>query len=348
MGRNKFAVIAICIGFVMILGQFAGIRAFVAESSEEKGGSYAFRLINDLTGDLGAQGQQDLESDGTAKDTDPLLAQIRLEAEKRRIEPIDAVVDRVWKAIPGYNGREVDIERTYAKAKQLPEGAEIEYIYRELRPKVNLEDLGAQPIYRGNPNKPMAALMINVAWGNEYLIPILDTLDQAKVKATFFLDGSWLKKNEELAGEIKRRGHQIENHAYSHPNMSQLEVTRARLEISKTKELLKEKLGVENRWFAPPSGDYNMQTVKLAAEQGLKTVLWTVDTVDWRNPPASSIVNKIASKVEPGSLILMHPTPSSRDALAGMIQAIQGKGLMLGTVEQTLSPDRVEAKVPQS
>lgn len=348
MGRNKFAVIAICIAFMMILGQFAGIRAFVAKSSGENGGSYAFRLIHDLTGDLGAQNQPHPASGGTAKDTDPLLAKIREEAEKQRIEPIDAVVDRVWKAIPGYNGREVDIERTYKKAKQLPEGANIEYVYRELRPKVNLEDLGPQPIYRGNPNKPMAALMINVAWGNEYLVPMLDTLDQQKVKATFFLDGSWLKKNGDLAAEIKRRGHQIENHAYSHPNMSQLEQTRARLEISKTKELLKEKLGVENRWFAPPSGDYNMQTVKLAAEQGLKTVLWTVDTVDWKNPPAASIVSKISSKVGPGSLILMHPTASSRDALEGMIQAIRSKGLVLGTVEQTLSPDRVEVPAPQS
>ncbi|MFR9709327.1 polysaccharide deacetylase family protein [Paenibacillus sp. MB22_1] len=348
MGRNKFAVIAICIALMMILGQFAGIRAFVAKSSGENGGSYAFRLIHDLTGDLGAQNQPHPASGGTAKDTDPLLAKIREEAEKQRIEPIDAVVDRVWKAIPGYNGREVDIERTYKKAKQLPEGANIEYVYRELRPKVNLEDLGPQPIYRGNPNKPMAALMINVAWGNEYLVPMLDTLDQQKVKATFFLDGSWLKKNGDLAAEIKRRGHEIENHAYSHPNMSQLEQTRARLEISKTKELLKEKLGVENRWFAPPSGDYNMQTVKLAAEQGLKTVLWTVDTVDWKNPPAASIVSKISSKVGPGSLILMHPTASSRDALEGMIQAIRSKGLVLGTVEQTLSPDRVEVPAPQS
>jgi len=89
-----------------------------------------------------------------------------------------------------------------------------------------------------------------------------------------------------------------------------------------------------------------MQTVKLAAEQGLKTVLWTVDTVDWKNPPATSIVSKISNNVGPGTLILMHPTAASRDALEGMIQAIRSKGLVLGTVEQTLSPDRVEVPVP--
>ena len=337
MGRNKFVIIAVCIAFVVILGQLAGIRTFV-ENGGGQDGNFAFRLFSDFyeSNELGQDGNKQ----------DGLLLKIREEAAKRRIEPVNATVDRVWKAIPGYNGREVDIERTYQKAKLLPAGAEIEYIYREIKPQVSLDDLGAQPIYRGNPNKPMAALMINVAWGEEYLLPMLDTLDEAKVKATFFLDGSWLKKNTELAAEIQKRGHLLENHAYSHPNMSQLEASRARLEISKTKGLLKEKLGVNNRWFAPPSGDYNSQTVKLAAEQGLKTVLWTVDTVDWRKPPASSIVNKIANQVGPGSLILMHPTAPTRDALKDVIRVIRGKGLVLGTVEETLSPNRVE--VPES
>ncbi|MNN91017.1 hypothetical protein D3C81_2090680 [compost metagenome] len=58
-------------------------------------------------------------------------------------------------------------------------------------------------------------------------------------------------------------------------------------------------------------------------------------------PPAASVVSKISKKVEPGSLILMHPTASSRDALKGMIDAIRNKGLVLGTVDETLSPNRV-------
>ncbi|AZS16060.1 polysaccharide deacetylase family protein [Paenibacillus lutimineralis] len=325
MSRKKLVVIVATTLLVMMLGQFAGIHKFVAGGDHEKGNKLVLGLLAER------------------KEDDPLLAQIRAEADKRRIEPIDAVVDRVWKAVPGYNGREVDIEKTYEKAKAARAGQKLEFVYRELKPKVSLDDLGATPIFRGNPNKPMAAFMINVAWGNEYIIPMLDTLDEAKVKATFFFDGSWLKKNTDLALEIQKRGHQLENHAYSHPNMSQLDDSRARLEISKTKDLLKQKLGVENRWFAPPSGDYNQRTIDLAAEQGLKTVLWTVDTVDWMKPEPSTIVQKIAKKVEPGSLILMHPTASSRDALKGMIQVIERKGIKLGTVEQTLSPDRIDA-----
>lgn len=322
MYRNK--LIAILLGFVVVIvfWQWGGIRAFVEESSVRQSGDFAFRLIAEAS-------------------DDDLMKVIREEAAKRREEPVDAVIDRVWKAIPGYNGIEVDIEKTYQKAKELPRGAVIPYQYREVKPHVNLEDLAPEPIYRGNPNKPMVALMINVAWGNEYIVPMLDTLDEAKVKATFFLDGSWLKKNVEIAQEIQKRGHQLENHAYSHPNMSQLDDYRARLEISKTKDLLKSELNVDNRWFAPPSGDFDARTVRQAADYGLKTVLWTLDTVDWKKPLPSSIVQKISAKVAPGTLILMHPTESSSRALKDMIAVIREKGLVLGTVEETLSSDRV-------
>ncbi|ANY75539.1 polysaccharide deacetylase family protein [Paenibacillus ihbetae] len=273
-----------------------------------------------------------------------LLNQIEAVAAKKRVEPVDARVDRVWEAIPGYNGLEVDVEATYNLAvKNRGEGESLPLVYREIPAKITLNDLdlASHPIYRGNPNKPMVSLMINVAWGNEFLEPMLNTLDEENIKTTFFLDGSWLKKNPELAGEIVKRGHEVENHAYTHPNMSRLSRERADMEIAKTQELLKTSLGVENQWFAPPSGDFNKQTVAIAHARGLKTVLWTLDTVDWQHPAPEAVVQKISSKVEPGFLILMHPTDSSSKALKGMIDGIRAKGLTIGTVSQTLSPDRV-------
>ncbi|GAB6931449.1 polysaccharide deacetylase family protein [Paenibacillus sp. JCM 10914] len=278
----------------------------------------------------------------TAVDLD-LLAQIEAEAAKTRIEPVDAKVDSVWKAVPGYNGLEIDVEATFKSAttKKFKPGDSLTYIYRQIPAKVTLDDLGEHPIYRGNPNKPMVSLMINVAWGNEYLVPMLNTLDAEQVKTTFFLDGSWLKKNPELAGEILKRGHEVENHAYTHPNMSRLSRERAELEIAKTQDLLKSSLGVDNKWFAPPSGDFNQQTVSIAAARGLKTVLWTLDTIDWKHPAPDAVVQKISSKVEPGFLILMHPTDTSSAALKGMIDGIRAKGLQIGTVSQTLSSDRI-------
>ncbi|GMK42694.1 hypothetical protein PCCS19_57540 [Paenibacillus sp. CCS19] len=272
-----------------------------------------------------------------------LLQDIRSEAEKRNIKPIDAKIDRVWKAIPGYNGLEVDVDRTYAANVSNDAGAPLKLIYKETAPAVGLNDLGAQPIYRGNPNKQMVSLMINVAWGNEFLEPILKTLEQEKVKATFFLDGTWLKKNPDLAKKIQAAGHELSNHAYNHPDMRNLSRDAQYQQIAKTEGLLKSVLGVDdNRWFAPPSGSFNSQTVTIAHSQGLRTVLWTIDTIDWQKPPASTVVSRVRSKLTPGALILMHPTASTRDALPAMIKLIKSKGYQLGTVSETLSPSRTD------
>lgn len=272
----------------------------------------------------------------------PLRERIAEEAKRQYVAPIDARIDRVWKAIPGYNGLEADLDRTYEANKSKPAGADITWVMREIPPRVTLDQLGPQPIYRGNPNKKMAGLMINVAWGNEHIEPMLATLKEEKVKATFFFDGSWLKKNPEMAKRIQEEGHELENHAYSHPNMSELSAGLQAQQIEKTKRLLETTLQVKNKWFAPPSGDFNELTVQTAHAYGLKTVLWTVDTVDWKNPNPSDVIRKIDAKVEPGSLILMHPTPASKAALQGIIRSIRNKGILPGTVSETLSEKRLD------
>ncbi|OBZ16927.1 polysaccharide deacetylase family protein [Bacillus sp. FJAT-26390] len=281
----------------------------------------------------------------SAEERQRLLTIISEEAEKRKITPEDARIDRVWKAIPGYNGVEVDIEKTLDAALLAPSANAIPYVFKEVEPNIKLNDLGPHPIYRGNSNKKMISFMINVAWGNEYIDSILNTLKRENVKATFFLDGSWLKKNADIAKKIQADGHEMSNHAYTHPDMRALSRQDQYNQIAKTEALLKSTLNVDNKWFAPPSGSFNQATVQIAEEQGLKTVLWTIDTVDWQKPPADSIVRKISSKLEPGALILMHPTASSRDALPGMIAAAKAKGYAVGTVSETLSSKRLPAAV---
>jgi probable sporulation protein (polysaccharide deacetylase family) len=270
-----------------------------------------------------------------------LQEKIMVEAEKRKIAPIDATLDRVWKAIPGYNGVEVDIEKSLARTLEKQSPDQLHLIMKEVQPAIGLEQLGSHPIYKGNPKKPMVSLMINVAWGEQYLPKMLSILEKENVHATFFFDGSWLKKNIPTAQTIKDKGHELSNHAYSHKNMSQISRDQAYSEIFKTQQLLEKELGVKNVLFAPPSGDFNQATVDIARELKLKTILWTLDTVDWKKPAPSSIVQKITARIEPGSLILMHPTSSSSEALERMIKVIKNKGLQLGTVSEVISTDRV-------
>ncbi|UCZ51677.1 polysaccharide deacetylase family protein [Bacillus shivajii] len=274
------------------------------------------------------------------KNEDPLYLEILSKKESYSIAPQDAVIDKVWKAIPGLNGMKINVAKTYEKMKQTGTFNEREIVFDEVSPKVTLKDLPPAPIYRGNSEKKMASFMINVAWGNEYIPEILKTLNDNNIKSTFYLDGSWVKNNPKLAKMIEEEGHEIGNHAYSHPNMKNLSKSRIEEEIVKTNEIIKATLNEKPEWFAPPSGSYRQDVVDVAREHGLYTILWTVDTVDWKKPNHTEMANRVIRKTEAGSLILMHPTSSTVKGLQMMIDGIEKKGLTLGTVGETLSEKR--------
>ncbi|MFD1394845.1 polysaccharide deacetylase family protein [Kroppenstedtia eburnea] len=264
----------------------------------------------------------------------------------RRDPPVDARIDRIWKAIPGYNGLEVDKEATYRSAIKGGKEKPVTWVFREIPAKVSLDQLPVEPIYRGNEKKPMAALMINVAWGTEHLSRMLDILEKEGVAATFFLDGSWLNQHPEEAKKLLAKGHELGNHGYSHPLMSRVSRERIRSEMEKTETLIR-KLGVESRFFAPPAGDFNRVVLEEARRMGMKTVLWTVDTVDWRKTSSPEwMTQRIRKGIGKGSLVLMHPTDRTVQALPQIIGVIKEKGLRLGTVKEVLSPKRVEVVEP--
>ncbi|MFS0690347.1 polysaccharide deacetylase family protein [Sporosarcina sp. 179-K 8C2 HS] len=271
-----------------------------------------------------------------------LYQEINSYSEQHEVKPIDAKVDTVWKAMPGYNGLRVDVKASYEKMKKAGKFDETKLVFEEVPPAVHLDDLEPQPIFRGNPEKPMVSLNINVAWGNEFIPPILKILDEHQVKATFFFDGSWVKKNPDLALMIHKNGHEIGNHAYSHPDLQKRSRAETMEEISKTNDVIEETIGFKPKWFAPPSGSFNQQTVDVADELDMKTILWTVDTVDWRKPEPTEMVRRVVSKVENGSMILMHPTEPVARGLGAMITEIKAKGLQLGTVSELMSEKRID------
>ncbi|PYZ98059.1 hypothetical protein CR205_05535 [Alteribacter lacisalsi] len=262
--------------------------------------------------------------------------------------PVNARVDKVWKSVPGLNGLSVDVEASYEKMK--PEGFfnERKLVYRQNRPEVTLDDLPPNPVFKGNEQKPMVSLMVNVAWGNEYLPAMLKTMQEHDVKSTFFLDGSWVKNNPKLAKMIIEEGHEIGNHAYSHPDMKQLSNDRIREELEKTTEIIEATLNLKPHWFAPPSGSFRQDVVDIAADMGMHTVMWTVDTIDWRQPPPDQMADKIITKSEAGSLVLMHPTQSAQQGLEEMITGLKEKGFHIGTVSDLLSEDRIMVRQQQT
>lgn len=191
-------------------------------------------------------------------------------------------------------------------------------------------------IYQGDTNSNKISLMINVYWGTEYLGDMLDTLEEKNAKVTFFVGGTWAVDNDELLIKMAEKGHEIGNHAYSHKDHDKLTKESSKKEISTTHNLVKSVIGKDMTLFAPPSGAYNAQTVACAKELGYKTIMWTRDTIDWRDQDVETIYNRAVNDAKGGDLILMHPTECTRDALGKIIDKLQSQGYELVTVSQNL------------
>ncbi|MFT8322507.1 MAG: polysaccharide deacetylase family protein [Bacillus sp. (in: firmicutes)] len=283
-----------------------------------------------------------LKSNGVAVgvNKNALYDEINQQANHYRVEPENAKLDPVWKAIPGINGLEVDVDASYKNMKSSGKFNEKKLVFKQVKPSVHLTDLPPTPIYKGNPNKQMVSFVINVAWGNEYLPDILAILKKYHIKASFFLEGRWTQKNPDLAKMIVETGNELGNHSYTHPDMSKISSAQTEEEITKTNDVIKATTGKGVTWFAPPSGSYNMETVKVANEYKLGTVMWSIDTIDWRKPTPDELIERVTGKVHNGAIILMHPTASTTNALEELIIQIQKKGLEINTVTEMLSEER--------
>ena len=192
------------------------------------------------------------------------------------------------------------------------------------------------PIYYGNTQNPAVALMINVDWGEDVLPQMLEILKSKKVKVTFFISGRFAGKFPELVQRISQEGHEIGNHGYSHPHADKISVAANQKEITDTEKVFQDLNVKYAKIFAPPYGEHKAHVVEAAAALGYKTIMWTADTVDWKEPPAETIVKRVLGKADNGALFLMHPKKCTLSALPAVIDGLQARNYQLKTVGEIL------------
>ena len=181
--------------------------------------------------------------------------------------------------------------------------------------------------YSGNKDSRYVSLMFNVYWGTEFIPAILDTLDEYGVKATFFIGGSWADDNAETLREIASRGHELGNHGYFHKDQDALSYEKNAEEIRICGELVEKLTGVRLSLFAPPSGAYSENTVDAAEQLGYKVIMWSKDTIDWRDRDQTLIYSRATKDVSGGDLVLMHPTAETSAALPSVLREYAEQGL---------------------
>lgn len=192
-------------------------------------------------------------------------------------------------------------------------------------------------IYHGNQDSNKVSLMINVYWGTEYLDDILCILDKYGVKCTFFVGGQWVEKEPEMLMKIYSKGHEIANHGYFHKDQEYLDYNQNYEEINVNHKIVKTLLGIDMNLFAPPSGSFNKATLSASKNLGYSTIMWTKDTIDWRDQDANLIYSRATNNIKGGDLILAHPTNCTLKALPLILEYYKLNNFIPTTVTDCLN-----------
>ncbi|MBQ3495503.1 MAG: polysaccharide deacetylase family protein [Clostridia bacterium] len=191
------------------------------------------------------------------------------------------------------------------------------------------------PIYSGRTETAQVALMFNVYENTDVVNGILDVLKSHNAKATFFVGGCWADDNNQTLKRILEEGHSLGNHGYFHKNHKKLTEAQNLAEIKNTHDLVLAITGYSMTLFAPPSGAFSVTTLKVAEKLGYRSIMWSKDTIDWRDNDVNLIVKR-ATAVDSGDFILMHPKAHTLKALPTILQFYFEKGISTNTVDELI------------
>jgi peptidoglycan/xylan/chitin deacetylase (PgdA/CDA1 family) len=172
---------------------------------------------------------------------------------------------------------------------------------------------------------------------------VLDVLDEAGAKATFFVLTERAQQHPDLIHETMRRGHEIALHTRTHPHLTELSIKRLRDEICAARRDLEEVAGTEITWFRPPYGGQNIRSLSVVKACGMQTVLWSVDSRDWKGLTRDNPLQRSLKFLEPGGIILLHDVPVGETETADEAQGFLPKDeltrmLLAELAERSLEP----------
>ena len=168
---------------------------------------------------------------------------------------------------------------------------------------------------------------------------VLDALDSAGLKATFFMVGEQVKAAPALAGEVAKRGHEIALHGATHRPHRELSPRDSRDEPAYGLGTLEAATARRPRWFRPPYGVFNEHSYEAVRAVGLDPVYWSAWGMDWETISAERILGLVEPDLAPGAILVLHDsaryaerpdvTPTI-DAIALIAACAAGRGVTLG------------------
>jgi peptidoglycan-N-acetylglucosamine deacetylase len=174
-----------------------------------------------------------------------------------------------------------------------------------------------------------------------YTPQVLEIFSEAKGKATFFMIGEQMRDHPEVVKQVADLGHEIGNHTFTHPKLSELSIQDCSKEIEETEKLIEEMAGRKPVVFRPPYLDYNQDTVSLLQKKRYPMIgAVNLDAQDWVQPGALHILKKSREAVKNGSILIFHDGYGDRsqtiEAVRMLVSELTSQGYQLVTVSELL------------
>ena len=181
-------------------------------------------------------------------------------------------------------------------------------------------------------NKKLVALTFDDGPSATTTPEILKILTEKDARATFFVLGSKARNNSDIVKQAEKNGHDIASHTTYHQSLIRVSLSSAQNDINESKDIFQSILDHQPLYTRPPYGDTDSA---VSAAIGTPIILWSVDTLDWKNKSTDSIVSTAMSEVRDGAIILMHDIyPTTAEALPILIDTLRNEGYEFATISE--------------
>ena len=251
------------------------------------------------------------------KEVDDIMITLKEQAPKYQVKAENAKIDGKFMT-PGISGKIVNLQKSYEEMKHYGKFHPNLLVYDKVSPEISIKNRYDKYIKTGNPKKRQVSFLFIIdEKGNPS--PIIEILKEKKVTGTFFIDGSWLEKNQnELVSLIEGKftvGNYSYRGDYGHESFVWIDTIIKRVGGQKQSYCLVEK---ENKKA--------LSTCKLQKDYTIYP-----NIIMKENP-----YSELTEQVESGSIILMRLDAQVKKELPLMITYLKQKGYEIVNLEQLL------------
>ncbi len=196
------------------------------------------------------------------------------------------------------------------------------------------------PIYCVDRADNKISVTFDCAWENSNTDSLIAILENAGVKATFFVTGEFCDKYPDDVKKLYDAGHEIANHSDKHPHIKGMNINELIADTKECSRKIEMITGCAPTLYRAPYGEYDDKALTTLEGMELKVIQWNVDSIDWDKPSAETIIQRTTQNIESGSVLLFHnDLENTTEALPKVLDSLRTQGFVPVKVSELIYND---------